>query len=240
MSLPFRSSLIVITLGSLLLTSCSLVQPKAGSGNSSSSSKDGNISSTSSDSSSRAATSFSPTGDPRKDVIDALRRLKTAYPYRLTETTSGAGMPAGTRVVEFAAADRSHMKWTGGPSGDIEAISIGDHHYWFSNGKWTEGRVPSLLGYQGEDFAKKLADMVREVKYLGPETINGISCYAYTGTFETDMAGQKWTGTAKVWIGADDGLIHQSDSDFNMANYSGKSHTVYEYNANIKVEPPAM
>src|SRR3984893_15116475 len=91
-------------------------------------------------------TAFSPSNDARKDVGDALRRLHSAYPYRLTETTSATAngqtaMPENTRVVEFAAADRSHMKWTGGQGGDIEAISIGEKHYWFANGKWTEGTV---------------------------------------------------------------------------------------------------
>ena len=46
------------------------------------------------------------------------------------------------------------------------------------------------------------------------------------------------TGTAKVWIGAADGLPHQSDSEYKVANYGGKSHLVYEYNINVKVEPP--
>jgi hypothetical protein len=149
-------------------------------------------------------------------------------------------MPETTRVVEFAGAHQSHMKWTGGPGGDIEAISIGDKHYWFSDGKWTEGTVPARLGYRGEDFAQKLSEMVKEVKYIGPETVNGVSSHAYTGTFETTLGGQQWTGTAKVWIGGDDGLIHQTDSEFHVATYRGKSHIVYEYNVNIKVEPPAM
>ena len=92
----------------------------------------------------------------------------------------------------------------------------------------------------GSRRAKKLADMVKEVKYVGPETVNGESCHVYTGTFETSMAGQQWTGTAKVWIGAGDGLVHQSDSEYKVATYGGKSHTVYEYNVNIKVEPPVM
>ena len=235
MSFQFRWSLALLALGASLLAGCNLGQMKGGPGNSSSSSK-GSSSSSNGDNPAQI-TSFSPSSDARKDVMDALRRLNTAYPYRLTETTSGA---ESTRVVEFAAADRSHMKWTGGPGGDIEAISIGDRHYWFSNGKWTEGRIPSMLGYQGEDFANKLADMVREVKYVGRETVNGISCYAYTGTFETTMAGQKWSGSAKLWIGADDGLIHQSDSEWNASTYGNRSHTVYEYNVSIKVEPPAM
>jgi hypothetical protein len=148
-------------------------------------------------------------------------------------------MPETTRVVEFAGATRSHMKWTGGPGGDIEAISIDDKHYWFSNGKWTEGAMPSMLGYRGEDFAQKLSEMVKEVKYVGHETINGTSYNAYTGTFETTLGGQKWIGTAKVWIGSD-GLIHENDSEFHVANFTGKSHIVYEYNINVKVEPPAM
>jgi len=170
-------------------------------------------------------------------------QLNTAYPYRLTETTSSAAggqeIPGGTRVVEFAAADRSHMKWTGGPDGTVEAISIGNKHYWYSDGKWTEGELPQRTN-RGTDFAKKLAEMVKEVKYVGPETVNGVACHAYTGTFETSMGGQNWTGTAKVWIGAADGLPHQSDSEYKVASYGGKSHLVYEYNVNIKVEPPAI
>jgi hypothetical protein len=205
MSLRFRCSVVLMALGTLLLTSCSLVKSKGDSGKpSSSSSSSGNDrSSSSSDNPSRGITSFAPSDDARKDVRDALRRLNTAYPYRLTEVSSmsgnGQNIPETTRVVEFAAAHRSHMKWTGGPGGDIEAISIDDKHYWFSDGKWTEGTIPSKLGYRGEDFAKKLADMVKEVKYVGPEIVNGLSCHAYTGTFETTLGGQQWTGAAKVW-----------------------------------------
>src|SRR5262245_58958537 len=122
--------------------------------------------------SSNAGSAFAPSSDAHKDVRVALAKLKSAYPYRLTETmstlTSGAStMPAGTRVVEFEAADRSHMKWTGGVGGDVEAITIGNKHYWYSNGKWTEGSL-NQAGDRGVDFAKKLAEMVKDVKYVGP------------------------------------------------------------------------
>jgi hypothetical protein len=227
------TSLLLLT---ALLAGCSLSKLKGGTGSSNS----GNGSS----GSSRTTSAFSPSSDARKDLGDALRKLNSAYPYRLTETTSATAngqtaMAESTRVVEFAVPDRSHMKWTGGPGGDVEAISIGDKHYWFANGKWTEGAVPSSGGMnRGEDFVNKVAEMVKEVKYLGPETINGVACHAYTCTFEMPMAGQNWTGTAKVWIGAADGLLHQSDSVYKVATYGGKSHLVYEYNVNVKVEPP--
>ena len=240
MSLRSNSILILFVI-SILVLGCSLGRLKSGSSNSSSSNTSANDSASSSNKN-PSRSSFSPSSDARKDLLDALNRLNSAYPYRLTETgtttANGQAGPQGTRVVEFAAAHRSHMKWTGGPTGDIEAITIGDKHYWFSNGKWTEGTIPSSLGNRGEDFAKKLTEMVREVSYVGPETVNGLSCFAYTGTFEQVMGGQKWAGTAKVWIGAADGLIHQSDSEFHASNYGTKSHTVYEYDVNVKVEPP--
>lgn len=226
----------LLALIALLLAGCSLSPLKGNPG----------TSSTSDRKSSATTTAFNPSADARKDVVDALRKLKTAYPYRLTETASATAngqiaMPESTRVVEFAAADRSHMKWTGGQGGDVEAISIGEKHYSFADGKWTEGIVPSSKGAdRGADFADKLAKMVKEVKYVGAENLKGVSCFVYTCTFETTLSGQTYAGTSKVWIGADDGLIHQSDSESKVATYANKSHIVYEYNANFKVEPPAM
>src|SRR5215468_6415171 len=78
--------------------------------------------------SSRGASAFTPSNDPRKDLRDALEKLNSAYPYRLTEVSSGSAngkeVPQGTRVVEFAAKDQSHAKWTAGPLGDTEVITI--------------------------------------------------------------------------------------------------------------------
>ena len=229
--------LFLLTIYAFLVTACGISQLKGGS--ESRTTNEANNPST-------AGPSFTPSNDARKDLREALRKLNSAYPYRLTETMSATAngqtaMPESTRVVEFGAPDRSHMKWTGGPGGDVEAISIGDKHYWFENGKWTAGTVPSSRGQdRAEDFAKKLAEMVKEVKYLGPETTNGVACHAYSFTLETTMAGQNYTGTGKVWIGAADGLPHQSDSEFKVATYANKSHIVYEYNADIKVEKPLM
>ncbi len=231
----FRATLLSLT--AILMIGCSLAQLKSGPASSSDGSGNG---------SSKTTTAFSPSNDARKDLGDALRKLNTAYPYRLTETTSATAngqtaMPESTRVVEFAAADRSHMKWTGGQGGDVEAISIGEKHYWFSDGKWTEGTVPSSKGVdRRENFAKKLAEMVKEVKYLGPETINGVPCFAYTYTLETNLGGQNYVGTGKAWVAAADGLPRQSDSEFKVATYAHKSHIVYEYNVDVKVEKPAM
>jgi hypothetical protein len=192
---------------------------------------------------STAGTRFTPSSDADKDLRNALAKLNTAYPYRLTETvatTNGqTATPAGTRVVEFAAADRVHMKSTSSVGVDVEAITIGDKHYLYSGGKWTEGSL-ELAANGGPDFMKKVAEMIKDVKYVGPETVNGVACHLYTCKFDGSMGGQKWTGTGKFWIGATDGLPHQSDSDFKIGTFGGNSHIVYQYNVDIKIEKPSL
>ena len=219
------------------MAGCSLAQLKGGSASSSNSGGK----------SSATTTAFSPSSDARKDLGDALRKLNTAYPYRLTETMSATAngqtaMAESTRVTEFAAADRSHMKWIGGSGGDLEQVTIGEKRYSYSGGKWTEEAGPSLAQREkrGLEFANKLAEITKEVKYLGPETINGVPCFAYAFTLETNLGGQSYTGTGKAWIAAADGLPRQSDSEFKVATYAHKSHLVYEYNVDIKVEKPAI
>ena len=234
MTTQFRR-LLLLVLCAIALTACSLGARKIGPEN-----KPNNASS----SSSTAGSPFSPSNDARKDLHDAIDKLNAAYPYRLTETVSSSpnnqtAMPAGTRVVEFAAADRVHMKSTSSSGGDFEAITLGNKHYWYSGGKWTEGSLP-LKANASADMAKKIAEMIKDVKYVGPETVNGVACHLYTCIIDGSMGGQKWIGAGKFWIGAADGLLHQSDSDFEIGAFGGKSHIVYEYNVNIKVEKPAM
>ncbi len=220
-----------------LLAGCNMAQLKRGPGSSS----------TGKDSPSRGITAFTPSNDARKDLGDALRRLKTAYPYRLTETDSAtmngqSAMRATTRVVDFAAPDRSHVKFTGGDGSDNEMITIGEKNYWFMNGKWTEsaGKSAQERAERGAHFEKMLASATKDVKYVGAETANGLPCYAYTYTMEMDLSGHSYTGTGKAWVGAADGLPHQNDSEFNFSGYGQKSHIVYEYNVDVKVEKPVL
>jgi hypothetical protein len=197
--------------------------------------------------SSTGNTAFTPSNDARKDLRDALERLNTAFPYRLTENTSGTGTGSeasgGTRVVEFAAADRSHAKLTNGPLGDSEVITIGDQRYTrVNNGNWTVGSPPGLAQRQAMEkrMREVMATAVKDVQYVGTETINGVPCHAYTYTMEMDVSGQKWAGTGKAWIGSSDGLPHQMDSDMTVSSYKRKSHVAYEYNVDFKVEKPVM
>lgn len=216
---------------------CSFSRSKGPAGNSAS--PTGNSSS--------HGTAFTPSSDARKDLREALERLNTAYPYRLTESSSGTGggheVSGGTRMVEFAAADRSHAKWTNGPLGDTEVITIGDKQYSkLNNGNWTVGSPAGLAQRQGMEkrMRELIASAVKDVQYIGTDTLNGVPCHAYTYTMEMDVTGQKWAGTGKAWIGSSDGLPHQLDSEMTVNSYKQKSHITYEYNVDFKVEKPVM
>jgi hypothetical protein len=173
----------------------------------------------------------------RETVRDAYRKLSSAYPYRLTETTSAAGAQAvgqqTVRVAEFAAADRVHATL-----GEYETITIADKHYAKMNGKWTETNSPSKPS--GANMEKLMSSLIKDVKLVGPETVNGVPCFAYSLRFEGDWFGTPATGTGKTWIGASDGLPHQADSEMKIADNMMKSHIVYEYNVNVTVDRPAV
>src|SRR5215813_6193669 len=231
------TSLLILTV--MLAAGCSWSQSK---GPTESSVSDGT-----GNSSSKTTAVFSPSSDPRKDLREALEKLNSAYPYRLTEVSSGSAngkeVPPGTRVVDFAAADRSHAKWTSGPLGDTEVITIGDKQYMkLNNGNWIVGSPAGLAQREGtaERMRDLLAKVIKDVKYVGPQTVNGVACHAYTYTIDGELAGQRWAGTGKSWISASDGVPRQIDSELTTSSYQAKSHITYEYNVNVKVEKPAM
>ncbi|HVS81811.1 MAG TPA: hypothetical protein VHE60_08750 [Pyrinomonadaceae bacterium] len=224
MTSDLKSTTTALLTVSLLLMGCNLSKLRPGGSPSS-----GN------DNSSRSTTAFKPSGDARQDVRDAYKKLSSAYPYRLTETTSITGgqpsMPPGTRVSEFAAADRVHSKM-----GDFEYIQIGDKSYTNYGGKWVESGKPPKAS---ESAMAKLIDAgLKDVQSAGTETVNGIRCAVYTSRFEYNFGDEPATGTSRIWIGLSDGLLHQVDSEGKVSSYSSKSHLVYEYNVDIKIEKP--
>jgi hypothetical protein len=85
---------------------------------------------------------------------------------------------------------------------------------------------------------KLMASFVKDVQPAGAETVNGVLCFAYAIRYEGDWSGQPATGTGKTWIGLSDGRVHQNDGELKIASYTTKSHIVYEYNVDIKVEIP--
>jgi hypothetical protein len=227
-----RNSVTLIIVAAALLA-CNLSRLRPGSSQSAS-----NNNRPSTANNSNTTTRFDPAGDPRQNLKDAYLKLKDAYPFRLTETTTstagGTNTQPSVRVAEFAAADRIHTTLNGSELG----ITFGDKHYIYSNGKWVESGPP--VKGSPANLEKLMDSSVKDVQPVGTETVNGVPCIAYNVNFEWNLGGQPATATAKTWIGLADGLPHQVDGDWKVATYETKSHIVYEYNVDIHVEKPAQ
>ncbi len=84
-----------------------------------------------------------------------------------------------------------------------------------------------------------------EVKYIGADTLDGVPMLVYQYTIK-DLLGKGNIMVTKSWIGATDGLPHQTESESDMDLGTGKmihsKSTIiyYDYNADIKIEPPTL
>jgi hypothetical protein len=124
------------------------------------------------------------------------------------------------------------VKLSSGEGEDLELITIGEKSYSKEKGKWNQ--EPASSNRPKNDLAKDLADAINDVTLVGPETINGVQCFAYNYSIQVESV----TGKGKTWVRASDGLPLQSDSEFKNGNYESKSHVGYEYNAAVKVDAP--
>lgn len=175
----------------------------------------------------RVTVTFVPSANPKKDLDDAIKRLETAYPYRVTMSQTSGQRPTVEFVVEYAAADRYHMRDSSGG----ESFAFGDTTYSRfptepSNGEWLEGL--KSVQTQEQSVQSNLPRASLNVKPAGKETVNGVECYA----FKYGMPG--WSECdCKAWIGAADGLLYQ----INEVTKNWKEHYKFEY-VDVQVNSP--
>jgi hypothetical protein len=182
----------------------------------------------------RTTITFTPSNDAEKDLNDAVKRLDSAYPYRLTFTQSATDKPPTKWVVEYAAADRFHVR-----EGDGEWIKIGESAFTKSQGAWKKDSSSST-GMFSENVGIEMVKIIeriwalgrwKEVRSIGKEPINGVPSYAYSFKVESTVGGEI---TSKAWIGAADGLPRRLDRT--LANQS-KQQVVYEF-VDVTVDNP--
>jgi hypothetical protein len=94
----------------------------------------------------------------------------------------------------------------------------------------------------------KLIDAIAqkaEVKYLGTDMLDGAPMLTYQYTIK-DLLGPGKDAVSKIWIGATDNLEHQMESESDVEStftageitHTKTTVTYYDYNTNIKIEPP--
>jgi len=194
--------------------------------------------------------------DPRADLKKAFTAQLAAksFRYRLEFFLASGGHVEA----EFVAPDRFHITMIGqspGPGGEMrqEMIIIGkDTFMKIANMPWQKTEAGSgettmattiaqmAQQFRNEDVAQRMMKY-EDVKFVGSEVLDGSPTLVYQFKLK-GTEGQTTRG--KIWISATDDLprkIEQGGSSATNPDGTSKSKlivTYYDYNANIKIEPP--
>lgn len=209
-----------------------------------------------SDGKSSSSTKTAPltaSADPRADVTKAMRASFEAKSYRSRMVSNSSSGSNHTMTAEFVAPDRMHMTTEidrpGRGAVKSERVIIGKEAFLRVGGApWQKD--PMGMGDLLTQFRDpKLIDAIAgkaEVKYLGTDTLNGAPMLVYQYTIK-DLLGPGKDGVTKEWIGANDSLLHQteSESDIDPLGTGKMIHTkttvtFFDYDADIRIEPPAL
>ena len=171
--------------------------------------------------------------DARADLIASFAKLKTAYPYRLTETsTSSFSRVQTVRVDELAGPHEVHSSWNAGPHRG-ELVETHGRTWWKRNGKWVEEPRDPDPSDAEIDVAELVASGLTGVERSGSERLGGASTTVYTFRFRLYDA----DGTGKAWIGAD-GLPRRAEATIAVEGVTMTTKLVYEFGVPIHVQAP--
>ncbi len=209
--------------------------------------KDGNASSSTSTPSAPLQVA---SDDPRSDVVKSMKASLDAKSYRTRMAVINSTGNNMNMTAEFVAPNRAHIlqdiNMSGGKTVKNEIIIIGKDFYTKADdASWKKSDMNMgdfFTQFRNPKIINELTDKA-EVKYLGADTLDGVPMLTYEYTIK-DLMGKGSIITTKSWVGAADGLPHQTASESDMDLGTGEkihtkvTSTVYDYNADINIEPP--
>ncbi len=189
------------------------------------------------------------TADPREALKKAFTAQLAARSFRTRLEYSVGGV--GTHNdLEFVAPDRYHVTVVGPASMGQEMIIIGKDKFARISGRpWQKtdmnvaaGTMATTLGdltdqFHLEDVSKKMTKY-DDVEFSGSEVLDGQPVVVY----QFNLKGTKGPIPGKIWISTADNLprkiVHEATSQTNSDRKMKLTTTYYDYNADIKIEPP--
>ncbi len=168
-------------------------------------------------------------------LVAAFEKLKSAYPFRLAEDSTGAN--PYSRVTDYAAADRTHTVFnSGSPSAGLtEMIRYGGQQYFLYNGSWTTNSPPGASGSL-LDLTSLLVSGLKSVTYGGQETVQNVPCFVFITHTNLPVGSGTYDSNGKAWVGIADGLPHQVISTYTISGVPGTSTTTLVYSYGVQVE----
>jgi TonB family protein len=172
--------------------------------------------------------------DPREVLKKTLSATQGVKSYRLR--IEAPSFTKAVTIMEYAFPDSARML-----EENRELIRVGKNTYRKKgDGPWEKypeknNYVPSQLSANAlENHIKSLTER-KDIKFIGRETVDGIPTLAY----QRRHPGTE-PSTEKAWIGVADGLLRRWEIEPAFSNSTKMTliYTYYDYNADIKIEPP--
>ena len=188
--------------------------------------------------------------NPRAELTDAVKAQLNAKSYRARLDSSSSNGMTGTTLIEFVAPDRFHMTQNSqlpGRGNVRQEIIIVGKDTWMRMGDAAWQKFPVDVGQIIAQFRdpKVLDELTQsaDIKFVGADTVDGTPALVYEYTIKGEL-GKGIKNTAKTWIGVADSLPRKTETEGEL-EFMGKplktktSITYSDYNADIKIEPPA-
>ncbi|MFL6212413.1 MAG: hypothetical protein ACJ74J_00810 [Blastocatellia bacterium] len=168
-------------------------------------------------------------------LVKAVSAQMNARSFRARVDSTTGNVEAG-RDIEYVAPDRFRIK-----SQDDEYIIIGNT-IWTrqKDGPWQKQTVDTaqLLASVRDP---QMVDQIRknaEIRFTGPDTLDGKPMTVYEYTLRKGLR-PDMTNNSKVWISSADNLPRRMQNEVGIGNQISKSTiTYFDYNTDIKIEPP--
>ncbi len=100
------------------------------------------------------------------------------------------------------------------------------------------GIVSGMTGMFNADIVDTMAGMMKDVKQVGTEDLNGQKTRVYEYLTEGTMMGVESKSTTRMWVRESDGLPLKQINDGEAAGVKSLTTQTVEYDPNIKVEAP--
>lgn len=185
--------------------------------------------------------------NPRGELTKSMSAMLAAKSYRVHWTTSSDNGNS-TMDMEFVAPDRYHILREGDVRGRTlknETIIVGSDTY-MKMGEGTWQKFPMNMNALIAQFRdpKVIEEISKstDVKFIGPDTVNGIPAMVYQYTF-SDSQGKGFRTSATTWIAVTNNLPVKTESEGEVEimgkNVKSKSTIVYSgFEEPITIERP--
>jgi len=197
-------------------------------------------------------------GDPHEDLKKAFTAQLAAKSFRYRMNFESSFLSGSHVESEFVAPDRYHVTIIGQSSvpgreiqqemiitGKDTFMKVGDMPWRKTEANSSETTMVTTIARMAQQFratdVEQRMTKYEDVRFVGPETLDGSPALVY----QFKLKGTGGQSSGKIWISTTDGLPRKIENDGGAGTNSNggttKSKlvvTYYDYNANIKIEPP--